>query len=220
MMSSLNHDCLRAGSYSEDRQLRLNRTERMLWRAIGSTFLAGMSIVAVSEVKGIVKPAQAISIEVSPSNKVVEALPINKVGEVGDVPAPLTQAVLQKLISEKGLTPLGASYLTGNFIQESRLDPTAKGDYRNGTPTAHGIAQWRFDRLRGMPSDLMGQIDFALDVEMERDHGARDLPELLRDPAATPQQLMDGLKRWERWGVEADRFEYAQEIYTTLTSPD
>lgn len=106
------------------------------------------------------------------------------------------------LYQKKGMTKQGASMLVGNFITESGLKPEGcNGD--NGT--ACGLAQWRFSRTDGLPHGFTAQLNWAVDVEMQRS-GCGSLRTLLFNPTATPDDIFVGLKGWERWGVVGDRY--------------
>lgn len=48
---------------------------------------------------------------------------------------------------ELGYTPNAAAAIVGNISVESNFKTDAVGDFRNGTPTAFGLAQWRGSRL-------------------------------------------------------------------------
>lgn len=67
---------------------------------------------------------------------------------------------------QKGIAPHVAAGIVGNLMQESNLNPYAKGD--NGL--ARGVAQWHPDRFAGLqkfagnrnPYDLKTQLDYVL----------------------------------------------------------
>jgi murein DD-endopeptidase MepM/ murein hydrolase activator NlpD len=111
-----------------------------------------------------------------------------------------------------GLTPLGASYMVGDFIQESALNPRSG----IGTASAIGLAQWEGARQEGMPTDLHEQIKWAIDTEMGRDGAAADLPNLLRSPTATADQIKNGIQQWERYGIAGNRYVYGEQIYSAV----
>ncbi len=144
-------------------------------------------------------------------------LNFDAITEKKGVDAQKVRDVIRYMIDRHGLTPKAAAYMTGNFIQESSLNPSvAPGD--NGT--AHGLIQWRFERVEGMPKDdLYGQIDFALTVEMPRHYNGKDLVPLLRDPNVSDETLQREFKDWILWGHEGERFEYAQQILNELHAP-
>lgn len=134
-------------------------------------------------------------------------LNLANIPNINGVDKELIKDVVAYMVNQQGLTVKGASYLTGNFITESGIDPNSEGGY---------LAQWAGSRLVGVPKGLYEQIDFALNVEMDRDGMASDLDELLRDPKATTAQIRDGLKRWERWGIQGQRFEFAETILSAI----
>lgn len=97
--------------------------------------------------------------------------------ETGSTPIPTKQAdraalAMTTLLGTKKVNKTAAAGIIGNLLVESGLDPNAKGDYRAGSPTAFGVAQWRFDRWdRQMASgprgfDLGQQLQFVI-KEME-----------------------------------------------------
>lgn len=65
---------------------------------------------------------------------------------------------------KKGYTPHAAAAMAGHGVQESGLNPTARGD--NGT--AFGAFQWRGDRLAGLYSfaRAAGQDPNSLDTQL------------------------------------------------------
>lgn len=105
----------------------------------------------------------------------------------------------------KGLTNEGVAYLVGNFIGESSLRPDAVGD--NGL--ALGIAQWHPARRVGLPNDLHGQLDYAL---TEIDH--YPLSSALR--GSNVWVIQNGIRQYEGYSVEGNRFEYARELLKEL----
>lgn len=122
----------------------------------------------------------------------------------------LIREVVAYLIAEQGFTPQGAAYLTGNLNKESNLNQNAPGG---------GLAQLQGVRALGMPSDLKDQLEFLVNVEMDRDGGAPHLNELLRDPDGSVEAIKQGLKDWERWGIEGDRFAYGAQILEAIQTP-
>lgn len=125
--------------------------------------------------------------------------------------APIERAVYsaQYLMDNHNLTPLGSSMLVGNFTQETGdLDPSTV----NEAERAIGLGQWRDERQAGMPSDLPGQLTFAVDVEMPRD-GKAYLADMLRDSSATEAQIERGIANWERFGDKGLRTEYGRIIH-------
>lgn len=80
-----------------------------------------------------------------------------------DAPNPVFQGFI-----DRGLSPIHAAALTGNFQQESSLNPNAV----NRSEDAHGLSQWRLDRWQNLqdfakargtdPTDRDTQMDFVL----------------------------------------------------------
>ena len=128
----------------------------------------------------------------------------------------LIRNVISYMMTKHGLTAKGAAWLTGNFLWESGLSTDTVGD--KSTPgAARGLAQWHIGRRDGMPDDLYGQIDFSL-MEMKRDNHHSTLPDTLRDPNATDDQIIAGITSWERFGTAGDRFIVGKQLDQTLHS--
>jgi hypothetical protein len=157
------------------------------------------------------------------------ALPVDNQPQIAEAPAgPLDQVNLEAipdingvkkqlisefvayLIEKKGLTAQGAAYITGNFLKESNLDPTMHGG---------GLAQLQGVRRIGMPLELYAQIDFLLDIEIDRDGGSPQLNTLLRDPDASIDDIEAAIFAWERWRYEGERFEYGAQILEAIQTP-
>lgn len=65
----------------------------------------------------------------------------------GSKPVSLTDLTIAEWFTKKGLDKGVAAGITASLMKETvGYDPFAKGDYRDGTPTAYGIAQWRGSR--------------------------------------------------------------------------
>ncbi len=129
----------------------------------------------------------------------------------------LVQEAVRYMVEKHGASPLAAAYLAGNFLQESSLNPSAY----NAGEGAMGIGQWRFERKDGLPAgDIYAQIDFAF-FEMTRDPISRkhNVLGVMTDQAATPEAVRAAMKEWTRWGEEANRMVWGQQIYEALTAP-
>jgi hypothetical protein len=108
-------------------------------------------------------------------------------------------AVMKHLIA-KGWTPEAAAAAVGNFQQESYVGkPGVHGDHG----TAHGMAQWRFDRFEnlkrtlgpGWETNLLGQADF-FDSERKQRGGIQAQMHQFKDLA----QANQAMKAFERYG--------------------
>jgi len=135
---------------------------------------------------------------------------LDAIEDINGTDAALIREVLAYLIEEQGLSPQGAAYLAGNLNQESNLDPA--------TPNG-GLAQLQGVRAVNMPKDLRGQLDFLLNVEIERDGGSPQLSELLRDPEGDVEEIKQALRDWERYGTAGKRFEYGEQILEAIQTP-
>lgn len=115
----------------------------------------------------------------------------------------------------QGLTPLGASYLVGNMIQESSMRTNV---YSYDGMGSLGLIQWTAERKNGMPSTFEGQLAFAL-TEMNRDGKgiSSGIRKLLSNPNATRDQLKSAFQDWIRWGVEGERFIYGDRLFAELS---
>lgn len=99
------------------------------------------------------------------------AVDAGKTGAAGGTLAPRASDTLSYLQSQ-GLSNHASIALVSRFMQESNLNTGARGDFREGHPTAFGIAQWRGDRFMALRqfaadrgtswTDFKTQVDFAL----------------------------------------------------------
>lgn len=156
------------------------------------------------------QPAQAAPQQPTPARWAVSVSPHGRVST-----AQINEVL--GILQDKGLTKQGAAYLTGNFIAESYLLPCAAE--RGDGGAAWGLGQWHPNRRFDMPCELKAQIDWAIDIEMPRDHakgGGHNLHGLLYDPAAGEADFALGFKRWERYGIEGNRIQYGAAIYAQL----
>jgi tape measure domain-containing protein len=114
------------------------------------------------------------------------------------------------ILMKEGLSALGASMLTGSFMQESGL----RTDADNGSH--HGIMQWdKAHRGRNLPSGFEDQVRFAVK------EGLQDTPSAiatLRDPKANRDQVEQAIRNLTRYGAgeEKSRFKYGAEIFSRM----
>lgn len=126
---------------------------------------------------------------------------------VGSAPAWKVRDALAYYM-DSGLTKTAAAYLVGNLIAESGLNEAGTGD----GGLALGIAQWHPNRRYDMPADYHGQLAFVL-VEMRRQTPtAHDI--ITGSPTA--DQAAYALKVFEAYGVEGNRFIYAEDILNRI----
>ncbi len=155
---------------------------------------------AVTNVQSI-EQISAPKIQTIKKEKPPEHKTYPKIGNAS--PESVTTAV--EFYQSKGLTNVGVAYLVGNFIGESSLRPEAVGD--NGL--ALGIAQWHPSRRVGLPGDLQGQLEYAW-AEIQ------NYP--LKDALYGSNEwvIQNGIKRYEGYGMEGERFDYARQLLKEL----
>lgn len=116
------------------------------------------------------------------------------------------------IYQDKGMPKLATAYLIGNFISESHLKPC--DSIRGDGGQAWGLAQWHPGRRGDMPCDYSAQLNWAVDVEMQRDSPATRAT--LFDPNASVGDIQQALKNWERWGTQGARWVYAANVYDQI----
>lgn len=150
----------------------------------------------VASLQIVQKPVTPIITAKPPERKIYSSL-----GSASS--ASVTTAV--EFFQYKGLTNEGVAYLVGNFAAESGLRPDAIGD----GGLALGIAQWHPERRVGLPDTLEGQLSWAWS-------------EIQHYPLASAVYgsnvwlIQNGIKGYEGYGVEGNRFEYARELLKEL----
>ena len=122
--------------------------------------------------------------------------------------------------NSQGLSKTGAAYIIGNFMQEKRsafitLDPCG-GTLGDGG-AAHGFGQWHPARRVDMPCGFDEQLIWAVNVEMPRDAGHNGYANLGdRLKTDNVDDIIYGIKQWERYGHEGSRFQYGAEILANI----
>ena len=121
---------------------------------------------------------------------------------------------------DMGMTKQGAAMLVGNFLQEmpsafATGDPCHSSGISDGG-LALGFGQWHPGRRTDMPCGFTEQLTWAVNVEMERDGGGKQLRPLLFDGNATAGQIDYGLKLWERYGIKGSRYQFGIDILNQL----
>jgi hypothetical protein len=111
--------------------------------------------------------------------------------------------IMSRFRTEHGLSPEAAAAMTGNWIQESQLNTTArnKGDGKDGTDSI-GLGQWNSGRAVQLKAfaarnnkpwtDLNTQIDFAA-WELNNTH--KSVGDALRNPSLSVTQASDIVHR-------------------------
>lgn len=105
---------------------------------------------------------------------------------------------------DTGLSKTASAYLVGNLVAESGLNEAGTGD----SGLALGIAQWHPNRRYDMPADFRGQLEFVL-IEMRRQ---TPVAYNLLISAPTASQASQAVYIFEAYGIEGNRFGYAEQI--------
>jgi TP901 family phage tail tape measure protein len=123
-----------------------------------------------------------------------DALSLNRTPITGNMADRAAKAM--EYFMTMGLNKIAASGIVGNLAVESGLNPYAAGDYRNGHPTAHGIAQHRGDRWDALvgststPWDFMSQLQFIMKEMGDKFPGLIEQLNSAADPAEAARLFM------------------------------
>lgn len=155
----------------------------------------------VAEIKIVPKAEPVPTIAPQP---VIEASAPKTYPAIGNATSESVTTAIE-FYQSKNITNVGVAYLVGNFVAESGLRPDAVGDHG----LALGIAQWHPSRRVGLPDDLQGQLQYAWN-------------EIQHYPLASALYstnewiLQNGIKGYEGYSVEGNRFMYARELLKEL----
>lgn len=119
---------------------------------------------------------------------------------------PHDPATVYQLIRNEGVPRISAIQLLGSWKSESRLNQCQKiGD----GGIAWGLNSWHPGRRGDMPERLEDQIRWAIQVEMKRDC-ASCYEQFMN--ASDKWQARNAIQRSTRWGIEGQRWTYADEF--------
>ena len=122
-----------------------------------------------------------------------------------------------KFYKSKGFSDSGAAYMVGNLLQESQLDPAARGD--NGK--AFGLAQWRIDAASGArwlgyldwakksnknPGDFYSQLEYTVVEGQTYNAGLKMMK------GNSKEDHKNFIKNYEGYSEEGNRFGFAEDI--------
>ncbi|GAC1388206.1 MAG: hypothetical protein NVSMB37_7910 [Candidatus Saccharimonadales bacterium] len=142
---------------------------------------------------------------------------IDAIPAINGTPAETVKFIVKGLEST-GITAKAAAWITGSIIQESSGNPTARGDYVNGTPTAFGYIQAHEPRSNGMPSDGLEQLKFIVNHDIPNEGQA--LNTYMRSSGNVSAEDLDkAIREWERFGVKGQRDDFARQIDNALNTP-
>ncbi|GAC1390961.1 MAG: hypothetical protein NVSMB46_01890 [Candidatus Saccharimonadales bacterium] len=129
-----------------------------------------------------------------------------------------TVKFIVKGLESTGITSKAAAWIAGSIIQESSGNPTAAGDYVNGTPTAFGYIQAHAPRSNDMPSDGLEQLKFIVNHDIPSEGSA--LNSYMHSSSNVSNKDYDkAIQEWERFGELGKRDEYARAIEAALNTP-
>lgn len=194
------------------------------------TAFALILALLVSQFKPPVPDAHAKTVSVNAQSKVVKKEIVQP--SAAPVPPPVPRWIINmpvngvspekinvalSIYQDMGLTKTGAAFIVGNFLHES---PTAFTDpckqYGDGG-LALGFGQWHPGRRVDMPCTVVEQLKWAVATEMPRDarnNGYASLDARLRTDDAN--DIMRGIRQWERYGIEGKRYYYGQIIFDAI----
>lgn len=114
--------------------------------------------------------------------------------------------MIYRLILKEGIPKIAAIQLLGSWKSESRLNQCQQiGD----DGLAWGLNSWHPNRRYDMPMNLEEQIHWAIKIEMPRDC-ASCYNQLMN--ASTAWEARDAIQKSTRWGLLANRWQYADEF--------
>lgn len=125
---------------------------------------------------------------------------------------------LYAFFRSQGFSEIGAAYMVGSLIQESRLDPAA----RQHPGVGFGLSQVSTDKdsyqalldyakaANRLPDDFVVQAHFIVQQRIE-------VTKLFKN-AKTVEQAEAAVAKFETFGDPGSRFDYGHTIYTNVTS--
>jgi hypothetical protein len=125
---------------------------------------------------------------------------------------------LYAFFRSQGFSEIGAAYMVGSLIQESRLDPAA----RQKPGVGFGLSQVSTDKesykalvdfakkANRLPDDFVVQAHFIVQQRVE-------VTKLFKN-AKNEDQAKAAVKEFENFGEPGNRFDYGKQIYTNVTS--
>lgn len=149
-------------------------------------------------------------------------------GPGGDVPMPQGSATDlvsgAKIFTELGLSPLAASYMSGNVQQESGWKGQRKPWVLNdGAGTNKGLISWNRGRLTnaekflGKPLEKASNAEQARWIIQEMKTSYKDSWAIVSNPKATKEQLKQAIYWYIGWGHEGARWKYGEHAYKAIT---
>lgn len=124
---------------------------------------------------------------------------------------PADPAYIYRVLIELGMSRTAAIQQVGSWKHESGLDPCQK---RGDSGVAWGLNSWHPGRRGDMPENLREQIIWAVKTEMPRD--CAECYQMLMSPNVSVSAARAAIQKSTRWGVEGNRWLYANEFMNIL----
>jgi murein DD-endopeptidase MepM/ murein hydrolase activator NlpD len=153
---------------------------------------------------------------------------VTPTGDPGNTPMPTGDATDlvtgAKIFMQLGLSPLAASYMSGNVQQESgwkgQRTPWVLND---GAGLNKGLISWNRGRLKSGEAFLGKPIEKATNAEQARwiveemKRSYKDSWAILSNPKATKEQLKQAIYWYIGWGHEGARWKYGEHALNALS---
>ena len=141
----------------------------------------------------------------------VEAQKAQEAAAIASNCGPADPAYVYRVLVESGVPRNSAIQQVGSWKTESKLDPCqTHGD----GGVAWGLNSWHPGRRADMPTMLKDQIIWAVHTEMKRD--CSECYQIFMSPNAGISSIRAAIQKSTRWGVEGDRWQYANEFMNIL----
>jgi hypothetical protein len=167
---------------------------------------------------GIVgKNTWAALLKVNPSEVEIISRPNGGGSGHGNSPFSGNKGLIHNELISHGFSTVQCAAILGCVQQESSFNPRAQ---EGPPPKGLGLFQWSFDRRKKVPAftnsvatDIHNQVNLFVQELNGSEEAAGDT---LRS-ATTLAEAMQGMKEYERFGIEGNRGKFAKQILEELT---
>lgn len=207
----------RRGSLDKARQENVTANQAKIARILGG----GGAPVATADTAPVASPSSSLPTFAGGGSGRAPTIPL--AGDEND----RAKTVFEGLVN-RGLPPVAAAGIAGNFHGESGFNPSIAGD--NGT--SFGLAQWRGDRLTALKQLAASQGKDWRDIDVQLDHTLAELkgPEAKAyaalQGAQTPEEaaslFMQHYERPAAWAMKQSgpaRAAVASQIFSKYGTP-
>ncbi|MEA5537001.1 phage tail tip lysozyme [Crocosphaera sp. XPORK-15E] len=169
---------------------------------------------------GIVgKNTWAALLKVSPSE--IEIIPRSGSGNGGSghskSPFSGNKRLIHNELISHGFSTVQCAAILGCVQQESSFNPRAQ---EGPPPKGLGLFQWSFDRRNKVPAftnSVATDIHNQVNLFVQELNGSESKAGSILRNAKNLDQAMQGMKEYERFGIEGKRRQYAEQILKDLT---